>query len=77
VKLAAHFGLAQRDVLHVLRAEFRLFRASASSELRREAADLPILVEDEAAPAGDEGHADADGLDVGVNMAEQPAKPAR
>ena len=46
-KLAAKFGLAQRDVLHLLRSEFRLFRASAAAGMRREAENLPILVEDD------------------------------
>jgi hypothetical protein len=46
-KLAAHFGLVQRDVLHVLRSEFRLFRASAAGAMAREAAQLPEFVEDE------------------------------
>jgi DNA-binding transcriptional regulator YdaS (Cro superfamily) len=46
-KLAAAFGLPQRDVLHVLRTEFRLFRAAASTGLRREAVELPALVEDD------------------------------
>jgi hypothetical protein len=45
--LSAKFGLAQRDVLHVLRSEFRVFRASASAALRREADQLPIMVEDD------------------------------
>ncbi|SHN86749.1 hypothetical protein [Bradyrhizobium erythrophlei] len=46
-KLSAEFGLPQRDVLHVLRSEFRLFRASAAAGMRREAQQLPILVEDD------------------------------
>lgn len=54
LKLATHFGLAQRDVLHVLRSEFRLFRATASAALRREAEHLPILVEEDHLISGDE-----------------------
>ena len=52
-KLAAHFAISQHDVLHLLRAEFRLFRASASADLRREAEQLPVLVADPIV-AGDE-----------------------
>jgi hypothetical protein len=49
-KLSARFGLNQRDVLHLLRGEFRLFRATASAALRRESEQLPAEVEDEATP---------------------------
>ena len=46
-KLAAKFGLVQRDVLHLLRSEFRLFRGSTSVALRRDAEQLPTLIEDD------------------------------
>jgi hypothetical protein len=45
--LAAKFGLVQRDVLHVLRSEFRLFRETASAAMRRDAVQMPALVEDD------------------------------
>jgi hypothetical protein len=56
-RLAEHFGLPQRDVLHVLRSEFRLFRASAAAAMRREAESLPELVADDLPDAGDDAPA--------------------
>lgn len=56
-KVAAKFGLAQRDVLHLLRTEFRVFRASTSVALRRDAEKLPILIEDDP----NDGHAVSSG----------------
>jgi hypothetical protein len=54
-KIAAKFSISQRDVLHLLRSEFRIFRASAAGSLRQQAQQLPELVEDEGAdPVGDE-----------------------
>jgi hypothetical protein len=50
-KLSAKFGLNQRDVMHFLRSEFKIFRASASTAARRQAEQLPILIDDD--PAGD------------------------
>jgi transcriptional regulator with XRE-family HTH domain len=52
-KIAAKFALPQRDVLHLLRSEFRLFRSATSAAMRRDAVQLPELVED----GSEEGHA--------------------
>jgi hypothetical protein len=71
-KLAATFGLPQRDVIHVLRSEFRLFRASASTALRRESEQLAVFVEDdpnEGAAAADDGTAPME--DATAHVAEQ------
>ncbi|WP_409188430.1 hypothetical protein [Bradyrhizobium sp. RDM4] len=43
--LAAKFSLPQRDVLHLLRGEFRQVRERAASSLRSAAADLPPVIE--------------------------------
>ena len=72
-KIAAKFALPQRDVLHLLRNEFRTFRAGASSAMRREAVQLPELVED----GPNDGHAiAADGVSGTVD-AEQAATDER
>jgi hypothetical protein len=44
--LSAHFKVPQRDVLHLLKAEFRGVRDRAATQARAEAAGLPKLVED-------------------------------
>ena len=44
--LAAKFELPQRDVLHLLRHEFRGLRQRAADQARAEASGLPHLVED-------------------------------
>ena len=49
--LSGHFKLPQRDVLHLLRAEFRKVRAAASDSYLRQAEDLPPLVDTELTPA--------------------------
>lgn len=43
--ISAEFKLSQRDVLHLLRAEFRKFRAEAADRARATATALPALVE--------------------------------
>lgn len=43
--IAAEFKLPQRDVLHLLRKQFRDLRAAAAAELRAEAQTAPALVE--------------------------------
>ena len=55
--LAAKFELPQRDVLHLLRGEFRKVRAAAAELLRRQAADLPamIAIDIESEAASDDG----------------------
>jgi len=46
---AARFALNQRDVLHLMRTEFRAIRTRAAVARREVAEALPVLVEDEAA----------------------------
>jgi hypothetical protein len=46
-KISAKFALPQRDVLHLMRSEFRNFRATLASSLRQQAENLPEMVEDE------------------------------
>lgn len=53
-KIAARFALPQRDVLHLMRAEFRSFRAGASASLRQQAGELPQTVEDDLETEPDE-----------------------
>jgi DNA-binding transcriptional regulator YdaS (Cro superfamily) len=73
-KLAAKFGLAQRDVLHLLRSEFRTFRAGASSAMRREAVQLPELVQD----GPTDGHSiDQEGLPAMVDAENAAADDER
>lgn len=43
--IAGQFKLSQRDVLHLLRAEFRKFRAGAAASAAAEADAMPTLVE--------------------------------
>lgn len=45
--IAAQFEVPQRDVLHLLRTEFRKVRATAAQSAQRAAADLPGLIQDE------------------------------
>ena len=45
--VAAKFSLPQRDVLHLVRNEYRSFRASLSTSARRQADTLPETVEEE------------------------------
>jgi hypothetical protein len=45
--IAATFSIPQRDVLHIMRSEFRAVRERASVAQRTAAAELPALVEDE------------------------------
>jgi hypothetical protein len=52
--LSAKFSLPQRDVLHLLRAEFRELRQRAADSLRLEASELPAMVEAELASDVDE-----------------------
>lgn len=42
--IASKFQLPQRDVMHMLRAEFRKVRASAAALMRRQAETLPMTV---------------------------------
>lgn len=46
-KMAAKFSLPQRDVLHLVRSEFRDFRAGLSSAMRQQAEALPEMIEEE------------------------------
>lgn len=46
-KLSAKFGLQQRDVLHLLRSEFRNFRATLAAAIRQQSEALDELVEDD------------------------------
>ena len=46
-KISAKFGLPQRDVLHLIRSEFRDFRATLAAAMRQKAAEMPDQVEDE------------------------------
>lgn len=43
--LAAEFKLPQRDVVHLLRKEFRKVRATIAADLRKRSSELPELVE--------------------------------
>lgn len=43
--VASKFGVPQRDVVHLLRAEFRAFRESEAKRFRAEADSLPETVE--------------------------------
>lgn len=45
--ISARFQLPQRDVLHLLRGEFRKVRGDAAAAVRRVAADMPATVEQE------------------------------
>jgi len=45
--VAAKFELPQRDVVHMLRAEFRTIRLKAADQARRIAGDMPPLVLDD------------------------------
>lgn len=47
--IAAEFKLPQRDVLHLLRSEFRKFRADAAAAAREVAKTLPAMVDVELA----------------------------
>lgn len=53
--LATAFELPQRDLVHVLRQEFRTLRAQAAQAARKRAQELPPLIEDdgEAEPEGE------------------------
>ena len=51
--IAAKFELPQRDVLHILRTEFRNVRQRAANGLRTSAAAAPALVEAELADETD------------------------
>jgi hypothetical protein len=59
--ISGKFNLPQRDVAHLVRTEFRGFRSRAAAALRREAEQVPVLVEDpvvagdEATPPSDDG----------------------
>jgi hypothetical protein len=46
-KTAAKFSLQQRDVLHLMRSEFRNFRANLSTAIRQQAEALPETIEEE------------------------------
>ena len=46
-KTAAKFSLQQRDVLHLMRSEFRNFRANLSTTIRQQAEALPETIEEE------------------------------
>jgi hypothetical protein len=45
--VSARFEIPQRDVLHLLRSEFRKVRAAASKTFRDKAAELPPVVDSE------------------------------
>ncbi|WP_051678664.1 hypothetical protein [Xanthobacter sp. 91] len=45
--LAAEFGVAQRDIMHVLKVSFRSFRERASRQSAEAAAEMPETVPDE------------------------------
>ena len=55
--IASKFGLPQRDVMHLLRAEFRKVRASAAALMRRQAEALPstVPIEIESETPADDG----------------------
>lgn len=48
--IAAKFQIQQRDVLHLLRTEFRAMRVRSASALKETAATLPATFEDEIEP---------------------------
>jgi hypothetical protein len=45
--VSARFEIPQRDVLHLLRSEFRKVRAATSKTFRDKAAELPPVVDSE------------------------------
>lgn len=45
--ISAEFKLPQRDVLHLLRAEFRKFRSTVAAGMRDQAAQAPALVDED------------------------------
>lgn len=51
--IAARFEVPQRDVLHLLRGEFRKVRASAAQAARRAGSELPAQIEDDVEPAAE------------------------
>ncbi len=51
--VAAKFEVPQRDVLHLLRGEFRKVRASAAQTARRAGSELPATIEDDAHPVAE------------------------
>lgn len=51
--ISAKHKLPQRDVLHLLRTEFRVIRAKAADAARRDAAGMPKLIVDDVADASD------------------------
>lgn len=51
--IAARFEVPQRDVLHLLRGEFRKVRASAAQAARRAGSELPAQIEDAVEPAAE------------------------
>lgn len=57
--IAAKFSLSQRDVLHLLRFEFRAWRDRQAVQFQEEAATMPRLVED-----------DIDDVEVAVELTE-------
>jgi hypothetical protein len=46
-KLSAKFALPQRDVLHLVRSEFREFRATLAGAMRQQSEAMPEMIEDE------------------------------
>jgi hypothetical protein len=52
--IASKFQAPQRDVLHLLRSEFRMLRARAANNLKEASLALPVLIEDEIEPAASE-----------------------
>jgi hypothetical protein len=44
--IAVHFKIPQRDVLHLLRTDFRGFRAQMAATTAHDAEELPSLIED-------------------------------
>ena len=73
--LAAKFEIPKRDVLHLLRAEFRRIRENGANAARRAAEDLPGLVIDQAAGAAVAGAEEASAADEGEDEG-QAAAPA-
>lgn len=57
--IAGKFSLSQRDVVHLLRTEFREVRAKASAKLKEQAMTMPEIVEDNVADASDEAVGEA------------------
>jgi hypothetical protein len=51
--VAAKFELPQRDVLHLLRTEFRAVRVKAAAATRKHAEHLPGLIDDQVLEASD------------------------